>query len=155
LGVHLRACSLDRGILTRLKVVPGEPVEHSSLYAQEQRILETAKAIRKLIVSRLVPGKKTGPMSLLHWLLWQLYGQGYVTCPYFIYNGYVLKHTRSSGLASILLDLIDVQQERLVGEYLIGPLQCKDLKNLLQVIAPSIKDPNAVQGQASKRSKPL
>jgi hypothetical protein len=153
LAVLLRPCSLQRSRLAQVKAVSEDAIAHLSLYAQEQRILEAAKTIRRLLVPLIIGGKKAGPMNLLQWLLWQLYGNGRTTCPYFIVGRYVLKSMRASGLAGMLVHLFDQQKDRMIHEYLIGPVRCSDLKHLLQVITPSINDPEVVQGVAL-HSKP-
>lgn len=153
LSVVLQPCKPDQGRLASIPMMPDDAILQLSMYAREQRILEVARFIRKLIVRRLVSGKKVGPMNLLQWLLWQLYGQGFTTCPYFQIGNYALKNHRSSGLAGIMLHLFDLHRERLLGEYLIGPLECTDLQRLLQTIAPTASDAQAVHGRAS-RGKP-
>jgi hypothetical protein len=154
LTIYLRACSVADRRLDMIASVPEDEVYHTSLYAQEQRTLEVAKEIRRLLVMRLLAGRKTGPTNLLHWLLWQLYGYGLATCPYFVIGSYFLKHYRPAGLAAVLIHLFDKQKGRMIGEYLIGPIECADLPRLLRVIAPALSDPGEVQGIAS-RGNPL
>ncbi|HZR40716.1 MAG TPA: serine/threonine-protein kinase [Ktedonobacteraceae bacterium] len=151
--VLLRQCSLAGSRLTHLRTIPDDAVAHLSLYAQEQRILEVARTIRTHLVTQLLTGKSSGPMNLLQWLLWQLYGNGHATCRYFLVGRYALKHVRPAGLASILLHLLDLQKGRMTAEYLVGPVRCRDLSHLLHVVAPSVVDPAAVQGIAT-RQKP-
>jgi tRNA A-37 threonylcarbamoyl transferase component Bud32 len=154
LAIMLRPCDLEGTRLARVKIVPEDAIAHLSRYAQEQRILETARVIRKQLIMLMMKGHTTGPMNLLQWLLWQLYGNGRTTCPYFQIGPYAIRHVRPCGLAGILLHLLDMQKDRMVREYLIGPLRCPDLTYLLQVIAPSTTDPESVQGIAF-RNHPL
>jgi len=147
--VMMRPCDLGEGRLSQVKVVPRDgAIAHLSRYAQEQRILETAKIIRVLLVTVMMQKRVTGPMNLLQWLLWQLYGNGHVTCPYFQIGHYVIRHVRPSGLAGILTHLLDVQKDRVMGEYLIGPLRCADLTYLLHILDPAISDPEGIWGIA-------
>jgi serine/threonine protein kinase len=148
LAVMLRPCDLGGSRLTQVKTVPEDAIAHLSSYAQEQRIVDVAKTIRRMLVTLMMEGHTTGPMNLLHWLLWQLYGSGRTSCPYFQIGHYALRHIRSAGLASAVIHLLDLQKERFVGEYLIGPLRCADLTYLLRTIAPSLSDPEYVQGTA-------
>ena len=94
LSVHLRACHVPGTRLGAVRSVPEDTVAHSSLYAQEQRVLEVAKEMRRLVVMRIMHGRKAGRMSLLDWLLWQLYGYGEGTCPYFTYGTFFLRNMR-------------------------------------------------------------
>ncbi len=154
LSIVLRPCAWEQSDLDRIKTIPEDSVTHLSIYAQEQRILEAAKEIRKLVAIASLRGKTSGAMNLLQWLLCQLYGEGRKLCPYFKANSgrYALQHLRSAGLAGIILHLIDLQQERIVNEYLIGPLNnSADMHHLLAVLAPSSTDPEEVQGTASRR----
>jgi serine/threonine protein kinase len=154
LSIVLRPCAWDQSDLARIKTIPEDSVTHLSIYAQEQRILEAAKEIRRLVAIAALRGKTAGTMNLLQWLLWQLYGEGRKFCPYFKADTgrYALQHMRSSGLAGIILNLIDLQQERIVNEYLIGPLNnSPDMRHLLAMLAPSSTDPEEVQGTASRR----
>jgi hypothetical protein len=150
LAVMLRPCDLGSSRLTQVRIVPEDAITHLSRYAQEQRILETAKVIRKLLVTLMMQGRTTGPMNLLQWLLWQLYGNGRTSCPYFQMGRYALKHVRPSGLAGILTQLFDLPKERLLGEFLISSLRCADLTSLMRILAPLITDPEDVQGIASR-----
>jgi hypothetical protein len=131
LVVQVRPCMIEQGGLARVKRVPEDGVEHKSLYAREQRILEVAKEVRRLVVGRLLEGRRGGRMSLELWLLWQLYGQGGQSAPCFEHGGYLLRNLRASGLSGIIVELVDTQQERMLAEYVIGPLSCPDLERLL------------------------
>jgi len=154
LAMMLRPCDVEGSRLARVRMVSEHAIVHVSRYAQEQRVVEAAKAIRRLLVTLMMRGRTTGPMNLLHWLLWQLYGNGHASCPYWQIGHYAVKHVRPSALAGILIHLLDLQRERMVGEYLIGPLRCPDLAHLLQVIAPTVSNPEYVQGIA-QRDHPL
>lgn len=153
LSIVLRPCAWEQSGLEHIKTIPEDSVTHLSSYAQEQRILEVAKEIRKLLATAALRGKTMGPMNLLQWLLWQLYGDGRKSCPYFkVGTGrYALQHMRPTGQGGILLHLLDLQQERIVTEYLIGPLNGPDLRHLMAMLAPSATDPEEVQGIASRR----
>lgn len=154
LSIVLRPCAWDQSDLARIKTIPEDSVTHLSIYAQEQRILEAAKEIRRLVAIAALRGKTTGNMNLLQWLLWQLYGEGRKFCPYFKADSsrYALQHMRSAGLAGVILNLIDLQQERVVNEYLIGTLNnSPDIRHLLTMLAPSSTDPEEVLGTASRR----
>jgi hypothetical protein len=154
LSIVLRPCAWEQSDLDRIKTIPEDSVTHLSIYAQEQRILEAAKEIRRLVAIASLHGKTSGAMNLLQWLLWQLYGEGRKLCPYFKPDTgrYALQHLRSAGVAGIILHLIDLQQERFVNEYLIGPLNnSADMRHLLAMLAPSSTDPEEVQGTASRR----
>jgi serine/threonine protein kinase, bacterial len=150
LSVLLHPCSLQGSRLARVSTVPEDAIAHLSRYAQEQRILEVARVIRKQLIPLVLAGKWVGTMNLLQWLLWQLYGNGRTTCPYFAIGQHILKSVRASGLAGIVIHLFDLQKDRVVHEYLIGPIRCPDLKLLLLAIAPSLSDPETVQGIASQ-----
>jgi hypothetical protein len=151
LALRLRPCTLAGSRLAQLLTLPEkDSIKHLSLYAQEQRILEAAKAIRIQLVSLLLPTKRNGPMNLLQWLLCQLYSDGHATCRYFAVGDYVLQHIHPVGLAGVLLHLFQKQRERPIAEYVIGPLQCRDLTLLLDVIAPTCAAPEEVQGNASR-----
>jgi serine/threonine protein kinase len=154
LSIVLRPCAWEQSALTRIKTIPEDSVTHLSRYAQEQRILEVAKEIRKRLAVAALQGKTAGTMNLLQWLLWQLYGDGRKSCPYFkVGTGrYALQHMRPTGQGGILLHLLDLQQERIVTEYLIGPLNGPDLRHLLSMLTSSSStDPEDVQGTASRR----
>lgn len=169
LSIVLRPCAWEQSGLAHIKTIPEDSVTHLSRYAQEQRILEVAKEIRKRLAVAALQGKTAGTMNLLQWLLWQLYGDGRKSCPYFkvemrvgtqvgtrvgtqVRAGrYVLQHLRPTGQGGILLHLLDLQQERIVAEYLIGPLNGPDLRHLMAMLAPSATDPEEVQGTASRR----
>jgi serine/threonine protein kinase len=151
LSVILSPCSLAGTRLEQTRVTPEHAIAHLSSYAQEQRIVEVAKAVRSLLVQVILAGKSSGPMNLLQWLLWQLYGNGLSSCRYFLVGHYAIKHIRPSGLAGILLHLFDLRKGRAVAEYLIGPLRCKDLLELLHSIASTTTDPERVQGIATRR----
>jgi serine/threonine protein kinase len=154
LSVLLYPCAVEKTRLANTRTVPQEPVAHLSLYAQEQRILEVARVVRRLIVEVIMAGRESGPMHLQQWLLWQLYGNGYTGCPYFLIGPYMLKAVRPSGLAGMLLHLYDLRNEHMLHEYLIGPLNCADLPRVLQVIAPAHTDAARVQGLATRKRPP-
>jgi hypothetical protein len=151
LSVILRSCAYKSSSLAQIRSIPKDAVAHLSPYAQEQRVLEVAQAVRTLLVARILDGRQSGPMSLLQWLIWQLYGNGLETCRYFLTGKYAIKHIRPAGVAGILLCLFDLQQGRAVSEHLIGPLRCKDLTHLLRALAPFTTDPEAVHGSATNR----
>lgn len=151
LSIILSPCVLAGTRLEQIRATPGDTVSQLSFYAQEQRILEVAKAIRAHLVQAVLAEKKSGPMNLLQWLLWQLYGDGLRTCRYFLVGPYAIRHVRPSGLAGILLHLCDLRTGRVVAEYLIGPLCCKDLSQLLGMIASTTTAPAMVQGIATRR----
>ncbi len=151
LSVLLYPCAVEKTRLAHTRMVPEDSIAHLSLYAQEQRILEVARVIRRFIVEVMMAGKEAGPMNLLQWLMWQLYGNGLNSCPYFLIGHYALKAVRSSGLAGMLLHLFDLQKDRMLREYLIGPLRCPDLPLLLQVVASSQTDATRVQGLATRK----
>jgi serine/threonine protein kinase len=151
LSIMLRPCTLAHTRLANLRTIPDDAIAHLSLYAQEQRSLEAAREIRTQLVALLTGRKRYGPMNLLQWLLWQLYGNGLASCRYFIIGRYALKHVRPAGMASILIHLLDLQKGGTIGEYLIGPVRCDDLTSLLRIIAPSALDPQTVAGIARRQ----
>jgi serine/threonine protein kinase len=151
LSIMLRQCTLAHTRLANLRTIPDDAIAHLSLYAQEQRSLEVAREMRARLVALLIGGKRYGPMNLLQWLLWQLYGKGLASCRYFVVGRYALKHERTAGMASILIHLFDLRKGGAVGEYLIGPVRCDDLTSLLRIIAPSALDPQTVQGIARRQ----
>jgi hypothetical protein len=154
----LRPCAWEQSDLARIKTIPEDSVLHLSRYAQEQRMLEVAKEMRKRLAVAALRGKTAGTMNLLQWLLWQLYGDGRKSCPYFKVETqagagrYAIQHLRPTGQGGILVNLIDLYQDRIVAEYLIGPLNGPDLRHLLSMLtASSSTDPEEVQGIASRR----
>ncbi|BCL80646.1 serine/threonine protein kinase [Ktedonobacteria bacterium brp13] len=152
LALHLRPYTSTTPIsnlLASVKIIPAEAIAHKSLYAQEQHILEAAKILRRQLILLLLRGRTKGDMNLLHWLLWQLYGDGLAICRYFTSGHYTLKHISQSGLAAINLQLLDRQHESRGKLYLIGPVYCDDLKQLLQIIAPLTMDPEQIYGTAT------
>jgi serine/threonine protein kinase len=152
LPVLLRACTWQVGHFATIPVIPEEPVAHLSIYAQEKSILNVAKAIREALVRLLLHGKTFGPMSLLQWLLWQIYGRGRTTCPFFITGHYVLKRLRNAGETDMRLQLFDMQTNRSIAECLIESPHPSQLSALLNVIAPSAHDSQSIYGVASRQS---
>jgi hypothetical protein len=137
-----------------MKPIPEDSIAHRSLYAQELRILEVVKVIRKHLAEIVLAGNTIGPMNLLQWLVWQLYGDGRTSSPYFVVGSYALKYVRPSGLASMLLHALDLQNGRAVAPYIINVRDHHTFTNLLQAIAPSRTRLEAVQGIAF-RDRPL
>lgn len=150
----LRPCAWEKTSLARILLAFPEAIKHPSLYAQELRILEAAKSIRVLLANLMLMGKQTGPMNLLQWLLWQLYGSGGIDCPYFVVGQYALRHVRSSGSAGVLFHLLDLSAAHTVADYTIASHNSKRLTSILNVIAPTKNTPLEVQGLAS-RERPI
>jgi serine/threonine protein kinase len=150
LSIKLSPCLLAGTRLEHMRTTPEHTIAHLSFYAQEQRILEVAKLVRSLLVQQLLAGKSSGPMNLLQWLLWQLYGNGLSSCRYFFVGPYMIKHVRPSGLSGILLHLFDLRKDHIVAEYMIGPLCCRDLLRLLHSIDAPTTDSATVQGIATR-----
>jgi serine/threonine protein kinase len=152
LALPLRACQPFSGPLTRITAASNDPIMHPSPYAQEQRTIEAARAIRRELVAVASAGWHTGLMTLWHWLLWQLYADGPIVCPYFSTDPYVLKYLRRAAFDGILISLFDRRQGEIIAEHRIGPLHCPALTALLHTIAPSHSDPTTVQGQACRKN---
>jgi hypothetical protein len=89
-------------------------------------------------------------LNQLYWLLWQLYGYGQGICPYFTVGSFFVHNMRPSGLADVMLHLFDLQKDRMLDEYIIGPVMCNDLVHLLKVIASRQPDALKVVGVAGK-----
>ncbi|GHO42780.1 hypothetical protein KSX_09430 [Ktedonospora formicarum] len=151
LVIRLRPCTLSGSRFSQLPILPEEDsIKHLSLYAQEQRIVEAAKAIRTRIALLHLPKRPNGRMNLLQWLLYQLYGDGRAVCRYLAIGDYTLQHIQPVGLAGVLLHLYHKSKERPIAEYVIGPLHCRDLSLLLNVLSPSDPDPEEIEGVASR-----
>lgn len=142
----------EKNRLARIRMISQDPIAHLSIYAQEQCILDISKAIREQLVRLLLPDNNDGSMNLHQWLLWQLYGNGHQTCPYFVIgmSDYALKYIRTSAFGTgMLIHLLDLQDNQIIDEYIIGSPDRSDLTNLLQTIAPSTTSLEAVQGIAT------
>jgi hypothetical protein len=153
-AVLLHSCNLGESRLAQVKVIPEGSVAHRSIYAQEQRILDVAKAIRKLLANVLIAGQYIGQMNLLQWLLWLLYGSGSASCPYFVVGDYALKYVRPAGFTGVLIHVLDLKNSRIVAEHVVGSHTNADFSDLLHSIAPSNSQSETVQGIAL-RDKPL
>jgi hypothetical protein len=150
----LRPCAWEKTCLAHILLAFPEVIKHPSLYAQELRTLEAAKSIRIQLANLMLMGKQTGPMNLLQWLLWQLYGSGGIDCPYFVVGSYALRHVRSSGNAGVLFHLLDLRAAHAIADYTIASHNSQRLANLLQIIAPTKTTPLEVLGTAS-RERPV
>ncbi len=154
LSLLLRPCAWQKTSLAYVPLVLSDAITHRSLYAQEQRILEAARGIRTLLTSMVLKGKQDGPMSLLQWLLWQLYRNGRNNCPYFVVQPYALKYLRPSGNAGALFQLFYLSTGHVIADYSIGPYSSTRLTELLRIIAPACTVPGDVQGVAM-RERPI
>ena|GEM_PF-1873092 len=155
LAVLLRPCKLNVSTnpslrrLAHIRMIPKDAIAHLSVYAQEQSILEVARAIRNHLITRMLADDNDGSMNLLQWLLWQLYGKGHLSCPYFVVGHYALKYIRTSGFGGgVLIHLLDLQDYQTLAEYIVGSLDRRDLTDLVQTIAPSATSLETVQGIA-------
>ena len=128
-----------------------QPITHLSLYAQEQQISATARAIRKQLAALILAGQQAGPMSLLQWLLWQLYGNGGTSCPYFVVKQYALKYIRSSEHTGVFFQLLDLRTGQVIANYAISSHNSTRLTPLLRIIAPSCTAPLYVLGVAMRK----
>jgi serine/threonine protein kinase len=145
-----RSCSWLETSLAHIPLALPDVIMHPSLYAQEQRILEAAKSIRSQLVTLILQGMHAGPMSLLHWLLWELYGDGGSVCPFFVVGQYALKYIRPSAHAGVLFHLFDLQTRHAVASYSIESHNSARLADVLRVIAPNCTVPLDVQGTATR-----
>jgi serine/threonine protein kinase len=151
LSLLARPCSWQKTPLAHIPQVLPNPITHHSLYAQEQQISAAARAICKQLVALLLAGRQAGPMSLLQWLLWQLYGNGGTICPYFVVKQYALKYIRSSGHTGVYFQLLDLRTGQVIADYSISSHNSTRLTSLLRIIAPSCTTPLYVQGVAMRK----
>ncbi|HEY4388667.1 MAG TPA: protein kinase, partial [Ktedonobacteraceae bacterium] len=120
LSLLARPCSWQKTPLASIPQILADPITHLSLYAQEQQISAAARAIRKQLTAFLLAGQQPGPMNLLQWLLWQLYGNGGTSCPYFVVKQYALKYIRPSGQTGVLFQLLNLRANQVVADYSIS-----------------------------------
>lgn len=151
LSLLARPCTWQKTPLAHIPPVLTDPITHLSLYAQEQQIAAAARAIRKQLASLILAGQQEGPMNLLQWLMWQLYGNGGTICPYFVVKQYALKYIRSSGHTGVFFQLLDLRTGVAVADYAINSHNSARLTPLLRTIAPSCTAPLYVLGVAMRR----
>jgi serine/threonine protein kinase len=151
LSLLARPCSWQKTPLAHIPQVLPNPITHLSLYAQEQQISAAARAIRKQLAALILAGQQAGPMSLLQWLLWQLYGNGGTSCPYFVVKQYALKYIRSSEHTGVFFQLLDLRTDQVIANYSISSHNSTRLTPLLRIIAPSCTEPLYVLGVAMRK----
>jgi serine/threonine protein kinase len=152
-----RPCNWQKTPMASLPQVLADPIAHLSLYAQEQQISAAARAIRKQLTAFLLAGQQPGPMNLLQWLLWQLYGNGGTGCPYFVVKQYALKYIRPSGQTGVLgqtgalFQLLNLKTNQVIADYSLSSHNSTRLTPLLQIIAPSCTAPLYVLGVGMRK----
>jgi Serine/threonine protein kinase len=151
LSLLARPCAWQHTPLAHVPQVLTNPIMHLSPYAQEQQILAAAGAIRKQLVALILVGQQAGPMNLLQWLMWQLYGNGGTSCPYFVVKQYALKYIRSTGNAGVFFQLLDLTIGQVIADYSINSHNSARLTHLLRIIAPSCTAPLYVLGVAMRK----
>ena len=149
-SVLLRPCDWQASVLTQIPMITDGAVAHLSVYAQEQRVQLTAKALHTQLSNILLASARSGPMSLAQWLLWQLYGNGGRSCPYFVVGNYALRYVRPSGRDGVVFYLYDLQRGRAIADYIVGTHNRMHLATLIEVLAPTRSDPEQVQGVAMR-----
>ncbi len=151
----LRACAWQRTELATVPLLLADPITHPSLYAQEQRIVEVVRRVFEQIMTSVLRGKHAGLISLLQWLLVQLYRNGEMVCPYFVVGHYVLKNVRRSGRAGVFCHLVDVRTSRAIADFVFESHTSARLTDLLRVIASTGTTPLDVYGMAMCEQPPV
>jgi serine/threonine protein kinase len=150
LSLVAHPCAWQKTPLAAIPQVLPNPITHLSLYAQEQHISAAARAIRKQLAALLLAGQQAGPMNLLQWLMWQLYGNGGTSCPYFVVQQYALKYIRPTGHTGGFFQLLNLRTGQVMADYSISSHNSTRLIPLLRIIAPSCTAPLYVLGVAMR-----